>query len=92
MLERTYLQQLRVLGAVLAGFGLGALGAPLQLPKASGRVEVAGVQLGEVELWKVSAELLLPGPHLRRQEGRRLVRANLGWTQAGTLLLMMLPA
>lgn len=76
---RSYLEKLLVVGAVLAGLGIGALGAPLQLPEAGGRVKVADIQLGEVKLWKVSAELLLLGPHtLRRQEGGRLVRAELG--------------
>lgn len=92
-LEGTYLEELRVVGAVLAGLRIGALGAPRQLLEAGGRVEVAGVQLGEVQLWEVSAELLLPGPPtLRRQEGRKPVRAELGWTPVGTLLLMMPPA
>lgn len=80
-LGTTYLEELRVFGAVLDGFSLGVLRAPLQLLEAGGRVEVTGIQLGQVELGKVSAELLLPRcPTLRRQEGRRHVRAELGWT------------
>lgn len=34
--QRTYLEKLGVIGAVLAGFSLGVLRAPLQLPKAGG--------------------------------------------------------
>lgn len=84
-LGQAYLEELRVVGAVRAGFGLRALGAPLQLPEAGGRVEVTGIQLGEVELRKVSAELLVSGSHtLRRQRGRRLVSAERGYTQTGT--------
>lgn len=81
---RAYLEELRVVGAVLAGLSLRGLRAPLQLPKAGGRVKVAGVQLGEVELRKVSTELLLPRtPTLRRQEGNRQIRAEHGLTRAG---------
>lgn len=34
--QRTYLEELGVIGAVLAGFSLRVLWAPLQLPKAGG--------------------------------------------------------
>lgn len=54
-----YLEELRVVGAVLAGLGLGVLCAPLQLAKAAGRVEVAGIQLGQIDLGEVGVEVLL---------------------------------
>lgn len=84
--RRAHLKELGVAGAVLAGVRLGALWAPLQLLEAGGRVQVADVQLGEVELRKISAELLLPGhPTLRRQEGRR-------WSELSAARLMQGPS
>lgn len=34
--RRTYLEELGVIGAILAGFSVGVLWAPLQLPEAGG--------------------------------------------------------
>lgn len=54
-----YLEELRVIGAVLAGLSLRVLCAPLQLAKAAGRVEVTGIQLGQIDLREVGVEMLL---------------------------------
>lgn len=54
-----YLEELGVIGAVLAGLGLGVLRAPLQLAEAAGGVQVAGVQLGQIDLGEVGVEVLL---------------------------------
>ena len=54
-----YLEELGVVGAVLAGVGLRVLPAPLQLAEAAGRVKVAGIQLRQINLGEVGVEVLL---------------------------------
>jgi len=56
-----YLEELGVVGAVLAGVGLRVLPAPLQLAEAACGVEVAGIQLGQVNLGEAGVEVLLAG-------------------------------
>lgn len=63
-----YLEELGVVGAVLAGVGLRVLPAPLQLAEAAGRVEVTGIQLGQINLREVRVEVLLAGHLILRRE------------------------
>lgn len=64
-----YLEELGVVGAVLAGVCLRVLPTPLQLAEAAGRVQVSGVQLGQIDLGEVGVEVLL-SRHLILHRGK----------------------
>lgn len=88
-----YLEELGVVGAVLAGVGLRVLPAPLQLAEAAGRVQVAGVQLGQIDLGEVGVEVLL-ARHLILRTGkeRNGVRPELRAAKAAASPCGVLPA